>query len=279
MYYFLFSAGCGHKVGHSWFTGGNKMVDVVLLVSEEPATRQFSEHLPNFVKKLSKDLSKYSLRFGLVGFGGKWLHEKPHMVTMQGKVFGTAEDVESGFAHLKFVKSDGNSTSDGSNAAFFALRKYSFRAGATKIFLLLTNTERRSLSYNSNWFIARALEKYDITLNVFGKYKKFRSDLMGMDYQGRLYRRKVPKGYLQRGVELPEGDYMSLMRATRGSVFGLDFLTSENLSKKYALQQATVNVWKEQIERDQAICKECVCVSTRGGQGVTYCRNNPYHKC
>lgn len=251
---------------------------MILLVSEAPTMRGFSVKLPKFVKQMKQDLKTYSFRFGLVGFGGKGLHEKPHMVTMNGKIFGEAEDVLSGYQHLKFDETNENGTSDGSSAALFALRKYNFRPGATKIFVLLTSIERRPLSLSSNWFTSKMLEKYDVTLNVFGKYEKFRSYHIGMDYQGRIYNTKATKG-INQGVDLPEGDYMSLVRDTRGSVFGLNFLSSEDSKKFQAVQRASMNVWNEQIKRDQAICKECVCLSTRGGQGVTYCRNNPYHTC
>ena len=254
------------------------MVDVVLLVSEGPTMRGFSANLPKFVKHMTQDLSRFSFRFGLVGFGGKGLHEKPHMVTMNGKIFGKAEDVQLGLRHLKFDETNENGTSDGSNAAMYALRKYNFRAGATKIFLLLSSTERRPLPFSSNWLTSKMLEKYDVTLNVFGKYKKFRSYEIGMDYQGRVYNRKATKG-INQGVDLPEGEYMSLVSKTRGSVFGLNFLASDDQRKYEAVQRASMNVWNEQIKRDQAVCKECVCVRSRGGLGITYCRNNPYHKC
>lgn len=151
---------------------------------------------------------------------------------------------------------------------------------ATKIFLLLTSTERSAfadaISVDS---IGKLLETKDITLNVIGKYRRYRGEIVGQDYRGKVFYRKKPE--IGTGVApLPDGEYMALMKGTQGSVFGLPFLGSQNKDKLGALQHASVSTWREQIKRDQFTCKECFCARGDAGQGKTICKVNSYlQKC
>ena len=113
----------------------------------------------------------------------------------------------------------------------------------------------------------------------FPKYRKFRGEVIGQNFRGNVYYRKRPEA--GSGVApLPEGEYVSLMKSTEGSVFGLPFLGSDNKAKFGALQQASVSAWREQIKRDQFTCKECFCARGDAGQGKTICKKNSFHtKC
>lgn len=149
--------------------------------------------------------------------------------------------------------------------------------GATKIFLLLTSTDRNPLAdFTSLESISNMLESKDITLNVIGKYRKFRGEVIGQNFRGNVFYRKKPE-IGSGAAPLPEGEYVSLMKATKGSVFGLPFLGSENKDKFGALQQASASAWREQIKRDQYICKECFCARGDAGQGKTICKKNSLH--
>lgn len=157
---------------------------------------------------------------------------------------------------------------------------FCFWPAATKIFLLLTSTDRHPLAdFATLESISNMLESKDIILNVIGKYRKFRKEVIGQNFRGNVYYRKKPEVGLG-AATLPEGEYMSLMKSTQGSVFGLPFLGSENKDKFGALQQASASAWREQIKRDQYTCKECFCARGDAGQGRTVCRKNSFHtKC
>ena len=102
---------------------------------------------------------------------------------------------------------------------------------------------------------------------------------MGQNFRGNVFYRKKPE-VGSGAAPLPEGEYVSLMKATKGSVFGLPFLGSENKNKFGALQQASASAWREQIKRDQYVCKECFCARGDAGQGKTICKKNSFHeKC
>lgn len=151
---------------------------------------------------------------------------------------------------------------------------------ATKIFLLLTSKEHNALvnavTVDS---MGKLLEAKDITLNVIGKYRKYSGEVVGQDYRGRVFYRKKPETGTG-AAPLPDGEYVSLMKGTHGSVFGLPFLGSKNKNKFGALQLASLSTWREQIKRDQFSCKECFCARGDSGQGKTICKVNSFHqKC
>ena len=150
---------------------------------------------------------------------------------------------------------------------------------ATKIFLLLTSKERSVNHTISVDNVGKLLETKDITLNVIGKYRKLRGEIVGQDYRGKVYYRKKPEFGIG-SAALPDGDYARLMKETQGSVFGLSFLGSNNKDKFGALQLASASTWREQIKRDQFACKECFCARGDAGQGKTICKLNSFdQKC
>lgn len=267
-----------HEVGQRWFQSSNKMVDVVLLVPETPSMRNFANKLPEFVTSLTKEMSKYSFQFGVVGYGGENIHSHPHMVTVNGQLFGSADQLETTIEHLKFpIKTRENSTIDNVEAISVASR-YPFRAGATKIFLLLTGEDKETTDVWRLMRVTRMLQAQDITLNILGKYGKLRGDFIGQDYKGKVYYRKALRG-TGSGVSLPAGELVEIMKNTEGSVFGLSFLVAEDEMKFKTVALANANAWKEQIKRDQIMCKECFCARGDAGQGKSICKINTFHKC
>lgn len=161
------------------------------------------------------------------------------------------------------------------NAVFVVV----FFTAASKVFLLVTTSERDTYDNVSVDSTGKLLEAKDITLNVIGKYRKFRGQVLGQDFRGKVFYRKKPQ--VGTGVStLPAGEFMTLMKETRGSAFGLPFLGSDNKDKFGALQQASVSTWREQIKRDQITCKECFCAHGDAGQGKTVCKINSFsQKC
>ncbi|XP_068726618.1 uncharacterized protein [Montipora capricornis] len=274
---------CGSKyIGQRWFQQANRKVDVVVLVQETSMLQRYAEQLPIYLNNVVQDLdpSKYSFKFGVMAYGGRLSHEHPHAITLDGQLMNDLPSVERAFEHLKFAGVESqNDSSDALEAIAKAAYIYPFRPAATKLFLLLTGAESGVYDQISVDNTGKLLETKDITLNVIGKYRKLRGEIVGQDYRGKVFYRKKPE--VGTGLAaLPDGDHMKLMKETQGSVFGLSFLGSHNKDKFGALQQASVSTWREQIKRDQFVCKECFCARGDVGQGKTICKVNSFHqKC
>jgi len=196
---------------------------------------------------------------------------------MNGKFLGNAEEVKYAFEHLRFSDNQDNET-DG----FEGISKaswYPFRAGATKIIILLATSERTAHSHAPCLRrMTKELQMRDITLNIIGKYQKYRGEVNGQDYLGRVFYRKLPRGS-RIGASLPEGEFINLMKNTKGSAFSISSFGSDWPKTSTALKESLLLTLKEQIKRDQVTCKECFCHRGRVGEGRAICKINEHHKC
>lgn len=195
---------CGNnELGRKWFQSANGQVDVILVVPETEGMKGFAQKIPAYVRQITGDLDKYNFRFGLVSFGGKGIHAHAHQVTMNGKFLGTADEVQHAVSHLQFSKTKDNET-DGFEGIQMAA-KYSFRAGATKIVVLWSTSERTAHKHAPCLRrMTKKLQMQDITLNIIGKYQKYVGEVNGQDFQGRVFYRKMTKGS-SLAAPLPEG--------------------------------------------------------------------------
>lgn len=199
---------CGNnELDRKWFQSAKGQVDVILVVPETEGMKAYAQKIPNYVQQIVGDLEKFSFRFGLVSFGGEGIHYHPHQVTMNGKFLGTADEVQHAVDHLKFSTTKDNET-DGFEGIEMATR-YPFRAGATKIVIFWTTSERSAHEHAPCLReMTRKLQRQDITLNIIGKYKKYVGEINGQDFQGRVFYRKMIKGS-NSGASLPEGKISS----------------------------------------------------------------------
>lgn len=131
---FIISLGrcSGNQIGQRWFQKANKAVDVVVLVHETSILKSYAEKLPTFLTRLTESLgqSKFSFRFGVVGFGGRLIHKRPHPITLDGRMMNDLASVERAFEHLMFAS--GESDNDSTNALeamAYAAYTYPFRPG------------------------------------------------------------------------------------------------------------------------------------------------------
>lgn len=123
---------CGDKqIGQRWFQKAEKAVDVVILVHETSILKSYAEKLPTFLTSLTQSLDpKFSFRFGVMGFGGRVLHERPHAITLNGQLMNDLDSVELAFEHLKFASQNSeNDTGDALEAMAAAAYRYPFRPG------------------------------------------------------------------------------------------------------------------------------------------------------
>lgn len=237
----------------------------------------FALKIPEYVRQIQGDLEKYSFRFGLVSFGGRGIHAHAHQVTMNGKFLGTSEEVKYAIEHLRFSKTPDNET-DGFEGIEMASR-YPFRAAATKIIVLWTTSERIAHEHAPCLRkMTEELQNQDITLNIIGKYQKYVGEINGQDYNGRVFYRKMTQGS-NMGAPLPEGEFMELMKNTKGSAFGITSFGSDSAKRALAMRKSFIYSLKEQIKRDQVMCKECYCARGRVGEGRPICKINVHHKC
>ena len=251
------------------------MVDVVILVPETRSMRNFAQRLPEFVSSVIGQLPKYSFRFGVVAFGGENIHAEPHMVTVNGQAFGSAGDIQKAIDHLQFPSEPiVNNTLDDLEAMRVASR-YPFRAGASKMFLLLSGWDRETSDEARLNRTIRMLKAEAITVNVLGKYKRLQNQKLGQDYTGRIYYKKG----IGNIVPLPAGELVKIMKNTEGSVFGASFLATVDTKTFRAATFMNARVWKGEIERDQLKCRECFCAKGDAGQGRSICRVNALQKC
>jgi len=269
---------CGNnELSQKWFQTANGKVDVILVVPETEGMKAYARKIPTYVRQIAGDLEKFSFRFGLVSFGGEGIHKHPHQVTLNGQFLGTAEEVQYAIEHLKFSSTKDNET-DGFEGIDMAA-SYPFRAGATKIVIFWTTSERFAHEHAPCLKdITKKLQMQDITLNIIGKYKKYVGEINGQDFQGRVFYRKMTKGS-NLGASLPDGEFMELMKNTQGSAFSITSFGSDLDRRSMSMQKSFVYTLKEQIKRDQVMCKECFCARGLVGEGRAVCKINEHHKC
>jgi len=121
----------GKQIGQRWFQKADKAVDVVILVHETSILKSYAEKLPTLLSSLTQSLDpKFSFRFGVMGFGGRLLHEHPHAITLNGQLMNDLASVELAFEHLKFAGENAeNDTGDALEAMAAAAYRYPFRPG------------------------------------------------------------------------------------------------------------------------------------------------------
>lgn len=99
---------------------------------ETSVLKSYAEKLPSFLASITEglDQSKYSFKFGVMAFGGRLLHARPHPITLDGQLMNDLSSVETAFQHLKFASEESdNDTSDALEAMARAAYEYPFRPG------------------------------------------------------------------------------------------------------------------------------------------------------
>jgi len=75
-----------------------RAADVVFVIQHAPCNRHLMSKMSALVDSLDKEMQSQrltSLRYAVVGFGGKQLHlTRPHVHTMDGQVFNVANKVQ-----------------------------------------------------------------------------------------------------------------------------------------------------------------------------------------
>src|SRR6218665_1049011 len=141
-----------------------KIADVVFIVQHSPCNKGLLSKVKDLVDDLNTAMTREELsdtRYAIVGFGGKDHLTTPHIHTMDGQIFNTANKISQG---LNKFDLEAGELRDPMAAIRYAA-KLAFRAGASKTFILLacdTCTEN-SIRYRD---LQRALLDGDVRLHV-----------------------------------------------------------------------------------------------------------------
>ncbi len=273
----VYLVSCGSKgVWQKWTERGSKNVDVVLLIPETLNIQTHADQLPSFLKELETDLSKYKPRYAVVGFGGKTaVHQRPHIVTGGGKIFGGIKDVQSAIANMKF-------TTEAANAfeAIEYLAHIPFLPGASKIVIMITDQNREATSAPLEKAI-KELDMQGVIFNVIGPYfqKKQHRDVLGLWKGQTMMRKDKFQTKRLKTIALPVNDYTRLAESSLGGVFNLKAYSKSHSDWTSLLKRAMKTTIVKQIDEDQTYCRQCVCVPSLTAEPVTICRINRHSRC
>ncbi|CAH1773813.1 unnamed protein product [Owenia fusiformis] len=252
--------------------------DVVLVVEERQCNKDLTGKLGALVERIEEQLRELGLsnnRFGIVGFGGEGVHNKPHTHTVGGEIMGDSRRFSFGAANLDFEE-DGEFKD--TLGAIEKAAHYPFRQGVSKSIVLVTCTEctQQETQYTD---ILNMLTTRDITLHMLAD-SKFESNseskkpsvfVFGVDSKS-AYSRKSLIGKKLRGdkelfsqLTVPQHICGDLTTQTEGSLFDLNRLTAGNVQAQKSFSEAFAK--RVSMSAIPSGCQECSCV-----EGETVCK-------
>jgi hypothetical protein len=170
-YPFLFTASCTKETR---YLVSRREVDIVVITSEGTNMKFITDRLPKLISRLNINLETKSInpRFGLVGFNGRpQAHWKGHTHTLDGKFFGSSNDLSRAGSTFDFAPSSlKTNISDGYMGIYHAT-KYPFRPAAKKVFILLTDSPRVPDSQLTSDVVSEAMKSINAKLIVVGDYQ------------------------------------------------------------------------------------------------------------
>ncbi len=258
--------------------------DVVTVVDE--SLSMITEHawLPGMIQSLETALALEAIdaQFGSVGFANyaldnpghptalKWI---PHKHSVGGGDFGDAADYA--VQDPDFIAEEGNQE-DGWWATTFALDNYSYRDGAAKNIILVTDEDRDDVNANGGAVVsppgidfdsvAAQLEADNALLNaVVNATFNFNDgtgnvQLLGVDSEGTGYKADGSGGFtevdLLSGVYNPVGagttvaDYVDLALGSGGAAWDLNKLRSSNVNTSNSFTAAFLDIKVQEITEE-----------------------------
>lgn len=211
-------------------------------------------------------------QFGLVGFSGKApVHRPGHAHTIKGQFFRDAKYFTNNvIRNMEFAVSDKEFPDSDGYLGLMKAAEYPFRAGATKLIILLTNSLRVNHSSLTNETVSEALKNISARLVVIGNfpYKK----AIAVDSFNYLYSKKGVFKVTKWSDKLPRYDeYVQVLSQTQGVTINLKSFEHPEPSPKIWQTQRVFESIRRQIYDDIEHCKECSCVANEVGKGRTVC--------
>jgi len=105
--------------------------DVVFVIEQKQCNSEITPKLSILASMLDRSLQGKGLtgnQFGLVGYGGRGVHNEPHTHTVGSKLMGSARDMKTAADSLVFIEDGYNTDTMG---AMKMAAEYPFRAGVT----------------------------------------------------------------------------------------------------------------------------------------------------
>lgn len=157
--------------------GGIDYADIVFLIAQTDVMPALAANVPALVTALEAALNADSIgagatpnNYALVGFedGTTSPVDKPTKKSVGGGDWGTAAQLNTAIGALSFPFTFASQNGDGYYACEFALANYTFRAGAPKIFVIVTNEERNDITSGAVTYATSqaALTAANVILNV-----------------------------------------------------------------------------------------------------------------
>jgi hypothetical protein len=163
-------------------------------------------------------------QYGLVAYGGSTSSGDPYKVNVGGGDWGDDSDLSTAAGTL--VASGG--TEDGYEAIQYALDNYSFRGGAVKNFILITDEDRDNTSSDTFTSIEAALDGFGLLNVVVNAALRDGSNnvILGYDKDGNTYAEAAAGGfttgtggYTLSAYGTTEADYIDLAHAVEVNTF------------------------------------------------------------
>lgn len=135
--------------------GDQSYADVVFLVAQPLSMSSYVSAIQGLVTALEAELTANGMgtgsdpnRYALVGFenGTTDPVDTPTKQPVGGGDWGTAAQLSTALGMLPFPFTFADQSGDGYYACEFALANYTFRPGAPKVFVLVSNEERRDIT-------------------------------------------------------------------------------------------------------------------------------------
>ena len=166
--------------------GGIDYADIVFMIAQTDSMPAIAASVPALVTALEAKLISSGIgagatpnNYALVGFedGTTSPVDKPTKKTVGGADWGTAAQLNTAVAALTFPFTFASQNGDGYYACQFALANYTFRAGAPKLFVIVSNEERNDITSGSvtKANTQAALTASNVILNVVVSIKIFDS--------------------------------------------------------------------------------------------------------
>lgn len=211
--------------------------DVITIIDESGSMGGEQAWISGMINSLDADLNTAGVtsnQYGLVGFGGGSSHQPGHSHLVGGGEFGTA--AQFGAAAGSLITSGG--FEDGYDAIDTA-NGYSFRSGAARNYILVTDEDRdngnNSLNYNN---MLSSMTATNTLLNavVNASFTCDGGAALGIDSKGTGYMADGAGGFTTCGNGLALSgsgstiaDYVNLALATGGAAWNLNLLRAGGL--------------------------------------------------
>ncbi|XP_035211652.1 uncharacterized protein LOC118185843, partial [Stegodyphus dumicola] len=192
-----------------------------------------------------------SVLFSLVGYGGEGVHGEPSLHTAGRTPWIPLQTMENNI--LKTLEFKGTDEADNLEALKYAAEVLGYDTFDSKIFIMLTESDKQSKNKATVDLIRRHLEKNGITLYTISSYRSLEKGkkVFGLRADGLIFPSpKKGESYL----EYPKADLAKLTSATRGSIFLNKFVIANNPASFFS--EFADEVWAK-VRKEVQSCRDC----------------------